>query len=328
MPQQESNSSLRLSGGLIGSSPEMQKVYDLLSMVSSSTSTVLIQGETGTGKELAARALHNSSPLKDKPMIKVNCAALPSGLIESELFGHEKGSFSGALQRRIGKFELANDSSLFLDEIGELPIDLQPKLLRAIQEREIERVGASKPIRIKVRIIVATNRDLLNEVSAGRFRSDLFYRLNVFPIYLPPLREHSDDLPELVTHFINKFAKALGKTVTGVSPQVMDRLKTYHWPGNIRELEHVIERHMILAQGPLITSIDIPDRSAQVLTNDKIIMPTIYEMEKMHILNVLRICNWKIQGNGGAAQMLDIPPTTLHSRIKRLGITKSAEYRK
>ena len=309
---------------LIGSGTAMQKVYQLLSQVSRTNSTVLILGETGTGKELIARALHNSSLQKDKLMVKVNCAALPAGLIESELFGHERGSFTGAFQRKIGKFELANNSTLFLDEIGEMPLELQVKLLRVLQEKEIERVGGEGPIKVKVRIIAATNRDLRKEVELGRFRADLYYRLNVFPIVLPPLRERMEDLPALTSHFVTRLARSIGKKVMGVSQKVMNEMMAYRWPGNIRELEHVIERCVLLTDSEVIRNIHLPVGDLpqpDTLVKEHFTTP-INEMEKAYIIEILRKCKGKVQGAGGAAELLKIPPTTLHSKMKKLGIIK------
>ena len=246
--QEQINSSNSFTN-IIGSANGLKDVFQLVSNVASSDTTVLIQGETGTGKELIAQALHNTSPRKNKLMVKVNCAALPPQLIESELFGHEKGSFTGATDRRIGKFELANNSTLFLDEVGEMPLELQAKLLRAIQEKEIERVGGKSVVKTDVRIIAATNRDLQKEVEGGRFRHDLYYRLNVFPISLPPLRERKVDIPALVSNFIQRFSTKSGKEVVNASPAVVRQLTMYDWPGNVRELEHVVERSILMTKG-------------------------------------------------------------------------------
>ena len=313
---------------IVGAGGEMQKVFQLMNQVAHATSTVLILGETGTGKELVARAIHNASPRKDKIMVKVNCAALPENLIESELFGHEKGSFTGAIDRRIGKFELADNSTLFLDEIGEMPPILQAKLLRAIQEREIERVGGKNPIKVNVRIIAATNRDLRQEVESGRFRSDLFYRLNVFPITIPPLRERREDIPILANHFIRRFARSIGKKVTGISTRALSELQAYDWPGNIRELEHTLERSMILSSGTTLKDIHLhalklerPQTTAQESIADQSVK-TLRENERDHILKTLIRLKGKISGHGGAAHLLDVPPSTLNSKISKLGITK------
>lgn len=311
---------------IIGTSHVLRKVFKLVSDVASTGSSVLILGETGTGKELIARAIHNASPRRDKLMVKVNCATLPAALIESELFGHERGSFTGATEKRIGKFELANNSTLFLDEIGEMPLELQVKLLRALQEREIERIGARNVIKTDVRIIAATNRDLEKEVQSGNFRSDLYYRLNVFPITLPPLRERKEDLPMLAMHFLAKHSKQAGKHVVALSPNVIRELSDYDWPGNIRELEHLIERTVLLsAHHSVISEIDLPQSSpSEPETHffDNSDIKTIDELEKEHISRVLKFCGGKVGGVGGAAEILKLPPTTLNSKIKKFGIQK------
>ncbi len=311
---------------IVGSGTQMQKTYRLISQVAESSSTVLLLGETGTGKELIARAIHSASPRKGKLMVKVNCAALPAHLIESELFGHEKGAFTGAIDRRIGKFELANHSTLFLDEIGEMPPELQVKLLRVLQERELERIGGRATIKVDVRIIAATNRKLEAEVQAGRFRSDLYYRLNVFPISLPPLRERQEDIEPLANFFVAKFSKNTGKKVNGISAKVLQELKSYHWPGNVRELEHLIERSILLCDSHMLKEIHLPRAQpgehpqSPVFSND-----TLEQIERAYIIDVLKRCSGKISGAGGAAEILEIPGTTLHSKIKKLGISK-ADY--
>lgn len=318
---------------IIGAGPAIQQVLQRVSQVAKTDSSVLILGETGTGKELIARAIHNQSHRKDQLMVKVNCAALSPHLIESELFGHEKGSFTGATDRRIGKFELAAGGSLFLDEIGEMPLELQVKLLRVLQEKEIERVGGKSVIRTDVRIIAATNRQLLQEVQAGRFRGDLYYRLNVFPIIIPPLRDHPGDIPALVDHFIGRYARKMGKKISGVSEQVLLALKAYSWPGNIRELEHLIERTVLLTQEPFIQHVDMPatDPAEESRTPEIVALPddprvkTIDEIEREHIVLVLKKCHGKVSGAGGAAELLQIPSTTLSSKIKRFNIQRD-EY--
>ncbi|MDP9077065.1 MAG: sigma-54 dependent transcriptional regulator [Bacteroidota bacterium] len=310
---------------IVGESAVMQKTFRLVSQVASSDSTVLILGETGTGKELIARAIHNSSPRKNKLMVKVNCAALPANLIESELFGHERGSFTGATERRLGKFELAHQGTLFLDEIGDMPLELQVKLLRALQEKEIERVGGRNTIKVDVRIIAATNRDLEKEMAEGRFRSDLYYRLNIFPITLPSLRERKEDIPNLARYFIERFAKKSGKEINTLNNRALQELVNYHWPGNIRELEHLIERSILLAAGDTIKQIHLPNQSHQTQkTNleDEFIIQTIDENEREFILKTLKYCNGKIGGPYGAAQLLGVPTSTLNSKMKRLGIKK------
>lgn len=310
---------------IIGSGEAMQKVYHLMSLVAEATSTVLILGETGTGKELIARALHNASPRRDKLMVKVNCAAMPANLIESELFGHERGAFTGALERRIGKFELANGSTLFLDEIGEMPLEAQAKLLRVIQERELERVGGKNTIKIDVRIIAATNRNLEEEVKAGRFRSDLYYRLNVFPIVLPPLRERAEDIEPLTHFFLAKFSKNTGKKVNKVAAKVMHQLNSYLWPGNVRELEHLVERSVLLATDHVLREIHLPEYTERSKPAEMPVNRTLEEMERTYIIEVLRRCSGKISGAGGAAEVLNIPGNTLHSKMKKLSIGK-ADY--
>jgi len=311
---------------IIGESAEMKKIFRLVNQVSASDSTVMILGETGTGKELIARAIHNNSPRRNKLMVKVNCAALPANLIESELFGHEKGSFTGATERRLGKFELANNGTLFLDEIGEMPLELQVKLLRALQEKEIERIGGKTPIKVDVRIIAATNRDLEKEMAEGHFRSDLYYRLNIFPISLPPLRNRLADIPLLATHFIQRFSKKAGKNINGLSNKLLQELKLYNWPGNIRELEHLLERSILMTSGDTLKNIvlPVPKSDASTAGNDDpaFVHKTIDENEREHILNTLRICIGRINGQGGAAQILGVPPSTLSSKMKRLGIRR------
>jgi formate hydrogenlyase transcriptional activator len=311
---------------IVGSGDEMQKVYRLMSLVAESNTTVLVLGETGTGKELIARALHNTSPRRDKLMVKVNCAALPANLIESELFGHERGAFTGAIDRRIGKFELANHSSLFLDEIGELPLEAQAKLLRVIQEREVERVGGKQIIKIDVRLIAATNRNLEDEVKAGRFRADLYFRLNVFPISLPPLRDRAEDIEPLTHFFVQKYSRNTGRKIRKVSPKVIHQLRSYTWPGNVRELEHLIERSILLTTDGTLNEVYIPLHTD---TEKKDVAyrlnRSLEEVERDHIIDTLKRCAGKISGTGSAAEVLKIPGNTLHSKIKKLGITKN-EY--
>jgi len=309
---------------IIGSGKAMQEVYRLISLVAESNTTVLVLGETGTGKELIARAIHNASPRKDRLMVKVNCAALPANLIESELFGHERGAFTGAVDRRIGKFELADHSTLFLDEIGDMPPEAQVKLLRVIQERELERLGGKQTIRVDVRLITATNRDLGTEVRAGRFREDLYYRLNVFPIHLPPLRERPEDIEPLANFFVVKYGRNAGKKIRKIAPKVIQQLRSYTWPGNVRELEHLIERSVLLTTGDTLEEVYIPrnvlpeKQGAAHLANR-----SLEEVERDYIIDVLKRCAGKISGVGGAADILEIPGNTLHSKMKKLGITKS-----
>ena len=311
---------------IIGQSAELGQTLGLITRVAPTSSTVLILGETGTGKELVARAVHHRSPRSARPMVKVNCATLPASLIESELFGHERGSFTGALDRRIGKFEQADRSTLFLDEIGEMPLELQVKLLRVLQEKEIERVGGRGTIPVDVRIIAATNRDLEKEVEEGKFRADLYYRLNTFPVNLPPLRDRPDDIPLLATHFIQKLSKNIGTKITTVSSDVLEQIMNYDWPGNIRELEHVIERSILLSNDNKLKQIHLPCRRLKCATGSSGNRPgikTIEENERDHIINVLRQCKGRVAGFTGAAKSLGVPPSTLTSKLKRLGILKA-----
>jgi transcriptional regulator with GAF, ATPase, and Fis domain len=310
---------------IVGRSPGLVSVLQRVSKVAGTDSTVLINGETGTGKELIARAVHSASPRKAKPLIKLNCAALPTGLVESELFGHEKGAFTGATARKPGRFELADGGTLFLDEVGELPADVQAKLLRVLQEREFERVGGTSPVKVDVRVIAATNRDLARMAKDGKFREDLFYRLNVFPVRLPPLRDRRDDIPLLVRFFVNKFAARLGKRIESVGTDTLELLAAYPWPGNIRELENVLERAVILADGrdleidPEVLPVtpDIPEASDPA-PGDK----SLLAVERDHILSVLRQADWVIEGPSGAAKVLAMHPNTLRSRLKKHGISR------
>ena len=305
---------------IVGRSKKLKRVLRQVEQVAPTDATVLIQGETGTGKELIARAIHNLSRRKDRPLVKVNCGAISAGLVESELFGHEKGAFTGALQRRVGRFELADGGTLFLDEVGELPLDTQVKLLRALQEGEFERVGSSRPIQVDVRVIAATNRDLAEDVHKGSFRSDLFYRLNVLPLDLPPLRESKADIPLLVHFFVDHFGRKIGKTFQGVSQVTMERLTRYSWPGNVRELQNVIERAVILTPGPIL-SIDLP---LDLRPGGGFTVPagTLDEVERAYILHVLKETDWVVEGKRGAALILGLHPNTLRSRMQKLGIKR------
>jgi PAS domain S-box-containing protein len=305
---------------LIGSSSTLKKVLKNVERVAPTDSTVLITGETGTGKELIARAIHNLSLRKGRPLVKVNCAAIPAGLIESELFGHEKGAFTGALSKRMGRFELADKGTIFLDEIGELPLDLQSKLLRVLQEGEFERVGGTQTFKVNVRVIAATNRDLEHLSKTGHYRPDLYYRLNVFPIHLPALREREGDIPMLVQYFVHKFAANFGKQIDRISEQMMADLQGYQWPGNIRELEHVIERAMILSEGSVLEPIDwLSEHNGKSGATKP---QTLEEMERRHIVDVLEQTNWRVSGEKGAAKILGLNPTTLEARMKKLDIRR------
>ncbi len=305
---------------LIGSSSSLKKVLKNVERVAPTDSTVLITGETGTGKELIARAIHNLSPRRGRPLVKVNCAAIPAGLIESELFGHEKGAFTGALTRKMGRFEVADKGTIFLDEIGELPLDLQSKLLRVLQEGEFERVGGTQTFKVNVRVIAATNRNLEQLSKTGGYRPDLYYRLNVFPIQLPALRERDGDIPLLAQYFVHKFATNLGKKIDRIPERMITALQRYPWPGNIRELEHVIERAVILSEGPELEPIDwlSPSDNKTGLTKTL----TLEDMERQHITDVLEQTNWRVSGDKGAAAILGLKPTTLEARMKKLGIAR------
>ncbi len=310
--------------GIVGKSHLLLSVFDSITQVAPTDTSILILGESGTGKEMIASCIHKLSPRKDQRLVKVNCAVIPPTLIESELFGHEKGAFTGALDKRIGKFEQADKGTIFLDEIGEMPLELQAKLLTVLQDREVERIGAKAPIKINVRIIAATNRNLEKEVAEGRFRLDLYYRLNVVPITLPPLRDRKEDLLDLAHYFIGIYNRKAGRKITGLSDRAIKSMMGYHWPGNVRELEHLIERCVLLAKGPMIDDIPIPSPSKSEtasLSSDHPIK-TIQQNERDHIIAVLRKCNGKIWGPGAAAEILNLPPTTLRSKMKKLGIEK------
>jgi len=306
---------------IIGHSQKLHDVLDQTKIVSPTDISVLLLGESGTGKELIAQAIHQLSNRKNKKLVVVNCGTLPATLIESELFGHEKGSFTGASEKRIGKFEEADGGTVFLDEIGELPLDLQVKLLRVIQQREIEPLGGKKKS-INIRVIAATNRDLEEEMAAGRFRMDLYYRLNVFPILLPPLRERKEDIPDLANYFISQFAKKENKPVSGLSDEAARAMQDYSWPGNIRELQNITERSALLANGRMITSVPIPVRVQKGAHTSEMGLKTMTETERDHIIAALEMCHWQIYGKGGAAEMLDMNGATLYSRMKKLGIER------
>jgi DNA-binding NtrC family response regulator len=322
------NKSAETFNGIIGNSPVLLKMLDEINLVAPSNISVLILGESGTGKEKVAKSIHSLSPRKAKPIITINCAAIPGNLIESELFGHEKGAFTGATERRLGKFEMANGGTVFLDEIGELTMESQVKLLRVLQEQEFERIGSWKTIKVNVRIVAATNRNLEKEVAEGRFRLDLYYRLNVFPIYLAPLRERKSDIPLLCQHFIEHKSEKMNKRVTGLTDKVLKQLAAYDWPGNIRELEHLIERNVLLTDGTVINQVTLPLPLGQTLSINGVdknptAMKTLDNMEADYIIDVIDQCQGKISGPGGAAEILGLPSSTLNSKMKKLGITKS-----
>lgn len=304
---------------IISRSDLFRQVLRNVEKVADTDSTVLILGETGTGKELIARALHNNSSRSNRALITVNCAALPPEMIESELFGHEKGAFTGAYEQKSGRFEVAHEGTIFLDEIGDLPLELQTKLLRVLQNGEFQRLGSSRTIKTDVRVIAATNRDLETAVRNGDFREDLYYRLNVFPIQVPPLRERKEDIPLLVPHFIKKYATKTGKPVEETSHKFMQRLMHYDWPGNVRELENIIERAVILSEDGRIQANDwIP--SVQTVSGHS--LPSLEDNERQHILKALKITNWRLSGKNGAANLLNIKRTTLQARMKKLGIKR------
>ncbi len=312
-------------GQMIGKSQKFIETLEQAKIVAPTDTSVLILGESGTGKELIAHSIHKISARRYKPLVVVNCGTLPANLIESDLFGHEKGSFTGATAKREGKFELANEGTIFLDEIGELPLELQVKFLRVLQEREIEPIGG-KPRKINVRVLAATNKDLEEEVAAGRFRIDLYYRLNVFPLLMPSLRERKEDVPLLANYFLKKYSDEERRQAPALSTEATNLLMQYDWPGNIRELENTIQRNIVLAKGGVIESIEIPASKRTAISNGghKSGFKTMIENERDHILAVLESCNWKISGKGGAAEILDVNVNTLNSRIKKLGIQKES----
>jgi len=328
---------------IIGGSPLWQKLVQQIESIAASEASVLITGETGTGKELVARALHSRSPRRGRPLVKVNCGAISAGLVESELFGHVKGAFTGALSKRVGRFELADGGTLFLDEVGELPLETQVKLLRALQEHEFEPVGSNQTVRVDVRIIAATNRDLTQAIREGRFRSDLFYRLNVVPLHVPPLRERPADIGPLALYFLGRHAKKAGKPIHGIATATLERLVSYHWPGNVRELENLIERGVVLSSGPTLDLdahlLHLPPPPAKSPQPDAVSSPSpaadgqataqadgpsaLEEVERRHVIAVLERTRWVIEGIQGAAQLLNLTPSTLRSRMKKLGIRRA-----
>jgi formate hydrogenlyase transcriptional activator len=319
----------RVARPIIGNSFSLRQALKQVEIVAPTDATVLVLGETGTGKELIARAIHDASPRRHRPFIKMNCAAIPSSLLESELFGHERGAFTGAVAQRIGRFELADGGTLFLDEVGEIPLELQPKLLRVLQEREFERIGGTRTLRVDVRVVAATNRDLHGMVGTQRFRDDLYYRLNVFPIAIPPLRERPEDIEALVHHFVHHFARSMNRDIDLIPDETLDALRRHPWPGNVRELENVIQRAVILSTGARLT---LPPLPIEPGPQAHLIAPgpqshlkepeTLKGVERAHIARVLEEANWVIGGPRGAAARLGLKRTTLHSLLKRLGLSR------
>ena len=306
---------------IVGESPSLRSVLKQVETVAPTDSTVLIQGETGTGKELIARAIHNLSPRREHTFVKVNCAAIPAGLLESELFGHERGAFTGAIAQRLGRFELAHGGTIFLDEVGDIPLELQPKLLRVLQEQEFERLGGTRTIRVDVRLVAATNRDLAEMVAAKTFRNDLYYRMHVFPLVMPPLRERQEDIPALVRYFAQKYARRMNRAVETIPTETLDMLVQYAWPGNIRELENLIERAVIVSPGPVLrvplTELKLP---SEPNINELI---TLEAAEREHILRALEATNWVLGGPRGAAARLGMKRTTLQSKMRKLGVARN-----
>ncbi|MGA8480949.1 MAG: sigma-54 dependent transcriptional regulator [Chthoniobacterales bacterium] len=328
---------------MVGKSAALRRVLQQVEIVASTDSTVLILGETGTGKELIARAVHRASARQGRTFVKLNCAALPTGLLESELFGHEKGAFTGAIAQRIGRLELADQGTIFLDEVGDMPLDLQPKLLRVLQECEFERLGSSNTRKVDVRLVAATNRNLQRMMVDHQFRSDLYYRLNVFPIHIPPLRDRREDIPLLAMFFLEKFGRKLGRPITNIAEESMRRLCAYSWPGNIRELQNVIERAVVLSKGPILTleeralfdllgtdsaanvAAAIPNSSSSVAMVSSSVR-SLKEVERQHIVAALTQANWQIEGDRGAAKLLRLQPSTLRSRMRKLDIIRRNQF--
>jgi formate hydrogenlyase transcriptional activator len=309
----------RVEEDIVGHSPAFMNVLNQVGIIAKSDSITLIQGETGTGKEVIARTIHNLSLRSRGPFVKLNCAAIPSALLESELFGHERGAFTGAVTQTIGRFQQADNGTLFLDEIGDLPLELQPKLLRALQDQEFERLGGGRTIRVNVRVVAATNQDLAQMVSARQFRADLYYRLNVIPIFLPPLRERRDDIPRLVEHFVRKYSARLNKPIDTIPAEVMEFLMCHDWPGNIRELQNFIERAVVLSPGSVLRPV-LADLKQITKRQPVAVSRTLAAAERDHILEVLGQSDWLIGGQQGAAVRLGLPRTTLIHRMRKLGI--------
>src|ERR1700723_4100994 len=311
--------------GIIGRSSVLRRVLQMVETVAWGDSTVLLLGETGTGKELIARAIHNHSPRADRPFVKLNCAAIPAGLLESELFGHERGSFTGAIAQKIGRLELAHQGSLFLDEIGDIPLELQPKLLRVLQEQEFERLGSTRTQKVNIRIVAATHRDLEGMILEKLFRSDLYYRLNVFPIHVPPLRERPEDIPLLAHHFVRQATRRMHKTIHTIPSETMEFVVRHPWPGKIRELENVTERAVILSPGPVLR-LSPRDLNSRVRPDQRAdCQQTLEEVERNHILATLKETRWVVSGPRGAASRLGLNRSTLYFRMKKLGITRSVD---
>jgi formate hydrogenlyase transcriptional activator len=309
---------------IIGESSGLKKILQQIATVAPTDSTILIQGETGTGKELIARAVHNLSGRRERTLVKVNCAAIPTGLLESELFGHEKGAFTGAIAQRIGRFELAHRGTLFLDEVGDIPLELQPKLLRVLQEQEFERLGSARTMHVDVRVVAATNVDLVHKVAENHFRSDLYYRLNVFPVVIPPIRERREDIPLLVRYFAQKYARRMKRPIEVIPARAMSALAEYHWPGNVRELENFIERAVILSRG---SELELSLAELKQRSNSGHVVPlsgfaTLEHAEREHIMRALGDTNWVVGGPDGAAVRLGMKRTTLQSRMRKLGIAR------
>jgi transcriptional regulator with GAF, ATPase, and Fis domain len=311
---------------IVGNSPALEAVLEEVERVAPTSATVLIEGETGTGKELLAKAIHNISPRYDRPFVKVNCAAIPLDLLESELFGHEKGAFTGAIAQRVGRFELADKGTVFLDEVGDIPRPLQPKLLRVLQEQEFERLGSGRTRHVDVRVVAATNRDLEQMVKSNEFRSDLYYRLNVFPVLLPPLRARHEDIPALVTHFVDFYSRRLGKHIQNIPEETMLALRSHAWPGNVRELQNLIERAVILSHDGVLPN-PIPSNHQETITvNSK--LTTLKEVDRAVILQTLEAAAWMIGGPEGAAAKLGVKRTTLLYKMKKLGIFRPLQGRR
>jgi formate hydrogenlyase transcriptional activator len=308
---------------IVGTSGKLTAVLRLVEVAAPTGSTIFIRGETGTGKELIARAIHNFSSRANRPFVKVNCAAIPSGLLESELFGHERGAFTGAVTQKIGRFELADGGTLFLDEVGDIPVELQPKLLRVLQEQEFERLGSTRTLHVDVRLVAATNRDLAQMVEKQQFREDLYFRLDVFPIQLPPLRDRREDTPALVRHFVDKYARRMNKRIETISDEVMGLLQRYQWPGNIRELQNFIERAVILSSGTVLQT-PIEELQKKMTHRSGAVEETLDQAEREHILKILEQTRWVIGGPQGAALRLGLKRTTLLSKMERLGISRCA----